>query len=72
VSVALREPGAVIEAEPVRSRRGQIWEVVRRRPSAIVGVVGLLLVILGALLAPVLAPYPLHQDVGPVFGHPSW
>jgi peptide/nickel transport system permease protein len=71
MSVAVREPGAVIEEEPVRSRRGLVWEAVKRRPSAIFGGVLLLLIILGALLAPVLAPYDLHQQVGPVFGHPS-
>jgi peptide/nickel transport system permease protein len=25
-----------------------------------------------AILAPWIAPYPLHEQVGPVFGHPSW
>ena len=71
MSVAVREPGAVIEEEPIRSRRGLVWEAIKRRPSAIFGGVLLLLVILGALLAPVLAPYDQHQQVGPVFGHPS-
>ena len=28
--------------------------------------------IVGAVLAPVLAPYDLHEQVGPVFGRPSW
>src|SRR5581483_1951602 len=72
MSVALREPGAVIESEPVRSRRGIVWQTVKRRPSAVVGVVVLLVVTLVAVLAPVIAPYGLHTDVGPVFGHPSW
>jgi peptide/nickel transport system permease protein len=72
MSVAVREPGAVIESEPVRSRRGLVWQAVRRRPSAVVGAVLLLLVLLGAVLAPVLAPYGLHEQAGPVFGHPSW
>jgi peptide/nickel transport system permease protein len=71
VSVALREPGAVLEQEPVRSRRGLVWQAVRRRPSAAVGAIVLLLVVLAALLAPVLAPYGLHEQVGPVFGRPS-
>jgi peptide/nickel transport system permease protein len=72
MSVAIREPGAVIESEPVRSRRGLVWQTIRRRPSAAVGAVLLLLVLLGAVLAPVLAPYGLHKQAGPVFGHPSW
>jgi peptide/nickel transport system permease protein len=71
MSVALREPGAVIEEEPIRSRRGIVWETVKRRPSAAVGAGILLLVLLGAALAPVIAPYDLHKQVGPVFGHPS-
>jgi peptide/nickel transport system permease protein len=72
MSVALREPGALIETEPIRSRRGLVWEAIRRRPSALVGAAILLLVLLAAVLAPWLAPYDLHKQVGPVFGHPSW
>jgi peptide/nickel transport system permease protein len=72
VSVVLQEPAALDDSVPVRSRRGIIWETVRRRPSAAVGAGVLLLVVLGAVLAPVLAPYDLHKQVGPVFGHPSW
>jgi peptide/nickel transport system permease protein len=72
MSVALREPGAVIETEPIRSRRGVVWDAIRRRPSALAGAVILSVVILGALLAPWIAPYDLHTQVGPVFGAPSW
>jgi peptide/nickel transport system permease protein len=72
VSVVLQEPAAFDETVPVRSRRGIVWETVKRRPSAAVGALLLVLVILGAVLAPVLAPYDLHKQVGPVFGHPSW
>jgi peptide/nickel transport system permease protein len=72
MSVLAREPGVVIEQEPIRSRRGIVWETIKRRPSAAAGAVILLAVILGALLAPVLAPYDLHTQAGPVFGHPSW
>jgi peptide/nickel transport system permease protein len=72
VSVVLQEPAVLDAAAPVRSRRGIVWDTVRQRPSAAVGAAVLLLVILGALLAPVLAPYDLHKQVGPVFGHPSW
>ena len=35
MSVAVREPGAVIETEPIRSRRGIVWETITRRPSAV-------------------------------------
>jgi peptide/nickel transport system permease protein len=72
VSVVLNEPGLAVEGEPVRSRGGFVWRTIRGRPAATVGAVLLMLVLLGALLAPWVAPYPLHQQVGPVFGHPSW
>ena len=72
MSVVLQEPVALDETVPVRSRRGIVWETVKRRPSATLGAGLLVLVILGAVLAPVLAPYDLHKQVGPVFGHPSW
>ncbi|TMK95384.1 MAG: ABC transporter permease [Actinobacteria bacterium] len=49
-----------------------VLQTIRRRPSAAIGATLLVLVLLGAVLAPVLAPYDLHKQVGPVFGHPSW
>jgi len=70
VSVVLQEP--VLQEAPIRSRRGIVLETIRRRPSAAIGATLLVLVLLGAVLAPVLAPYDLHKQVGPVFGHPSW
>jgi peptide/nickel transport system permease protein len=72
MSVAVREPGTVIESEPIGSRRGIVWETISRRPSAAIGSAILLVIVLGAFLAPWLAPYDLHKQVGPVFGHPSW
>jgi len=70
VSVVLQEP--VLQEAPIRSRRGIVLQTIRRRPSAAIGATLLVLVLLGAVLAPVLAPYNLHKQVGPVFGHPSW
>jgi peptide/nickel transport system permease protein len=72
VSVVLNEPGLVVDPEPVQSRGGFVWRAIRRRPSAVIGIVLLSAVILGALLAPYVAPYDLHTRVGPVFGPPSW
>jgi peptide/nickel transport system permease protein len=71
VSQALaQEPGLdVAEVRPVRG--GFLWNVIKERPSAAVGAVVLSLIILVAVLAPWIAPYPLRQRVGPVFGPPS-
>ena len=70
MSVVLQEPGLAEEA-PVRSRRGLVRATLRRRPSAALGVAILLLIGGAAVLAPWIAPYGLHDQVGPVFGHPS-
>jgi peptide/nickel transport system permease protein len=72
MGVVLNEPGLIDDTEPPRARGGIVSQTLRRRPSAAIGAVVLLLVILGAVLAPWIAPYPLHTQVGSVFGHPSW
>jgi peptide/nickel transport system permease protein len=59
-------------AETVSTRRGFLLRTLRRRPAAVIGTVILVLVALVAILAPWIAPYGLHTQVGPVFGHPSW
>ena len=69
MSVVIHEPGAV--AEPTPSRGGVVWKAIRRRPSATLGLVVLGLISAAALLAPLIAPYGLHEQVGPVFGQPS-
>jgi peptide/nickel transport system permease protein len=72
MSVVLHEPGAVADPERVPSRGGILWNTIRRRPSAAVGAVVLSLIVIAAVLAPWIAPYGLHDQVGPVFGPPSW
>ena len=72
MSLTLHEPGLVSEVEPARARGGFVWQTVRDRPAAAIGTVILALIVAGALLAPVIAPYGLHNQVGPVFGRPSW
>jgi peptide/nickel transport system permease protein len=72
MSVVLHEPGAVSDPVPVQTRGGSLWNTIRRRPSALIGAVVLSLVVIAAVLAPWLAPYGLHDQVGPVFGPPSW
>jgi peptide/nickel transport system permease protein len=72
MSVLLRDPDAAAElTAPAPSRGGLIWQTIRRRPSAAIGATLLSLVIAGAVLAPWIAPYDLHEQVGPVFGRPS-
>ena len=64
----------LIEAptKPALTRRGAVLRALRRNPSALIGTTILLVIAFCAVLAPVLAPYGLHTQVGPVFGHPSW
>jgi peptide/nickel transport system permease protein len=67
-------PTAAAELEGVSltpRRRGVLLEVIRSSPQAIVGVVILATVIVLAVLAPVIAPYGQHAQVGQVFAHPS-
>jgi peptide/nickel transport system permease protein len=58
-------------AETASTRRGFLLRTLRHRPAAVVGTVILVVVALVAVLAPLIAPYGLHTQVGPVFGHPS-
>jgi peptide/nickel transport system permease protein len=68
----MQEPGLLAGDQPARSRVGLLWDVIRRQPSATLGAVILGTFIVLAVLAPVIAPYGLHEQVGPVYGHPSW
>ncbi|MGZ4358414.1 MAG: ABC transporter permease [Gaiellaceae bacterium] len=71
MSIVLPEPG-VTEIQPVRSRGGIVWDTLHRRKSALVGALVLALLALGAVLAPWIAPYGQHEQVGHPFGSPSW
>ncbi|HEY0415188.1 MAG TPA: ABC transporter permease [Gaiellaceae bacterium] len=59
-------------AAPAAARRGLLARTLRRKPTAVLGITILGLVAAAAVLAPLLAPYGLHTQVGPVFGRPSW
>ncbi len=63
-----QEPGVSVDSVP---RKRFLRRVLRERPSAAVGAAVLFLIIAAAVLAPVIAPYGLHQQVGPSFGRPS-
>jgi peptide/nickel transport system permease protein len=64
----------LIEAPPEGGtrRRGFVLRTLRRKPTALIGAAILVTVTLTAVLAPWIAPYPLHEQVGPVYGTPSW
>ena len=73
MSILLQEPGLLAAEEPAGTRWiGFLWDVIKWQPSASIGAVILGIFIVLALLAPVVAPYGLHEQVGPVYGHPSW
>ena len=48
-----------------------LWRTIRQRKSATLGAAVLVVLVLGAVLAPWIAPYGLHEQVGPPFGAPS-
>jgi len=62
---------AAAPAEVTRSPMRQLWRVIRRSPSTMIGLTVLVVLILVALLAPVLAPYGANEQVGPAFAPPS-
>ena len=57
---------------PAVVRRGLLVRTLLHSPAASIGAATLLAIALTAVLAPVIAPYGLHTQVGPVFGAPSW
>jgi peptide/nickel transport system permease protein len=58
--------------EAGRTRRGAALRTLRHQKGAMIGVTILVIVTLTAILAPWIAPYPLHEQVGHPFGPPSW
>ena len=72
MSMVFQEPGLLSGTQPIRTLRGSLWKVIRGQPSATIGAFILGSFIVLALLAPWVAPYGLHEQVGPVYGHPSW
>src|SRR5262249_49892478 len=53
-------------------RRGFVLRTIRHQPVALGAALFLAACTAIAILAPWIAPYALHEQVGPVFGHPSW
>jgi peptide/nickel transport system permease protein len=71
MSTALeRDPPILVETS-ARRLRTAVWRTIKDRPSAAVGAVVLGLMILIAIFAPWIAPYGIHEKIGPPFGAPS-
>jgi peptide/nickel transport system permease protein len=71
----MSEASLFVEAPPeggTSSSRGFVLRTLRRQRVAMAAALFLLAVTAMAILAPWIAPYPLHEQVGPVFGAPSW
>jgi peptide/nickel transport system permease protein len=51
---------------------GFVLRTLRHQRVAMAAALFLVAVTVTAILAPWIAPYPLHEQVGPVFGAPSW
>src|SRR5690349_24455113 len=62
---------AGLEVAEQESRGKLVWRIVRHRPQATIGALIILAFVLIAIFAPWIAPYHQHEQVGPVFGHPS-
>jgi peptide/nickel transport system permease protein len=66
------EPALAGDGVPSADTRSHaVRDIIRTRPSAIVGLCILLFFVVIAIFAPLLEPYGVHQQVGPVFAPPS-
>lgn len=66
-----QEVEATTAIDPRGGTAAFVVRVIRERPSAAAGAIVLLLALLMAVFAPQLAPYGVHEQVGPVYGPPS-
>ena len=70
MSIVLADPDAPVAAGT--DRPGRIGKrIIRERPSAVLGAAILLLFMVVALAGPWLQPYPVPEQVGPLYGPPS-
>ena len=60
-----------VETLPLRRRPRFLRQLFARRPAAIVGAVMLGTFVVIAVIAPLIEPYGVHTQVGPVFASPS-
>jgi peptide/nickel transport system permease protein len=71
MSEVIHDPAMVAESTQV-AQIARVLKVLKQRPSAIAGAAILLFFVLVALLAKWIEPYSIAEQVGTVFGHPSW
>ncbi len=71
MTVAFQQVGDGEAPPPSRSRGGWFWQVVRRRPSAAVGVVVLGFFVGVAAIGPWLTRHGGATQAGPIYGRPS-
>ena len=64
------EPGVEAQTSE-RHLRTVVWQALKDRPSALGGLVVLFIVVAIAVLAPYIAPYGIHDQVGPPYAPPS-
>src|SRR4029078_1497472 len=61
-----------IQADLASGHRNWLWGIIKESRQAKLGLIVLLVFVLGAIFAPLLAPYDPRQQVGPVYAPPSW
>jgi len=71
MSTVLQREAPIAAEIPSRRLRTALWRIVKDRPSAAAGLAVLLVFVVIAAVAPYVAPYGLHQKVGPVYARPS-
>ncbi len=71
MSAVIQEEPGVLEGATEGRRRSTIWQILKDRPSTLVGLGVLGFFILVAGLAPHIAPYGAHTQVGAPFAPPS-
>ena len=63
--------GLTPEEAAVRSPMAKVWLALRSNKTALVGLIVLVVLVLLSIFAPLIAPYPINQQVGQPFAPPS-
>lgn len=71
MSVVLSDPEGSVAAGPAQPPGTVLTRTIRERPSSVLGAGILVIFVVVALTGSWLQPYPVRQQVGPVYGPPS-